>query len=754
MNDPARAALSYAAAGWQVIPLHSIRDGACTCGKADCARPGKHPRTKNGLKDGTTDSTVIERWWRQWANANIGVTTGAVSGIVALDIDPRHSGDESLKAFIHEHGELPATVEAVTGGGGAHLFFMHPGGTVKNRTGLLLGIDVRGDGGYIVAPPSAHISGGQYRWRDGHAPLQIKVAAIPPALLELLAAEQVPQANRILAPPSSTGVARLIQAAQRYAAQCEPASEGARNNAAFHIAGHLFALVTDDSERLTEEQVLNLLRPWNDRNAPPLLEAELKQSIRSASVNGTPRASKLVRTTSRRPATEVIEIGNGKADDVANPSTEKWPRPLGADAFYGLAGELVQLIEPHSEADPAALLVQTLVAFGNVIGRSAYFRVEGDRHFVNVFIVLVGRTAKGRKGTSWGHINGVFSEVDPTWARDRIMGGLSSGEGLIWHVRDAVWKQEPVREKGKANGRVVAYQNVQTDAGVPDKRLLVMEAEFASALKVASREGNTLSPTIRQAWDVGRLRILNKNSPAQSTNAHISIIGHVTREELRRHLQATEMVNGFANRFLWVCVRRSKTLPEGGNLGPDDLAGVTERITEAVHFARESKEMRRDDGARALWADVYPALSEGRTGLLGAALSRAEAQVLRLSCVYALLDQSTLIRTEHLKAALAVWDYVERSATYIFGAALGDPLADEILRQLIANPQGMSRTAIRDAFSRHKKSGDIDRAIEVLLEEGHAERRQEASGGRPVEMWLARSRCDESDRSDETPRVG
>ncbi len=751
MNDLVQAALTYAAAGWHVIPLHSIRDGACTCGKPDCASPGKHPRTKNGLKDGTTDPAVIERWWGQWPNANIGVCTGAASGIVVLDIDPRHGGDESLDAFIHEHGELPATIEALTGGGGAHLIFVHPGGIIRNRTGLLLGIDVRGDGGYIVAPPSAHISGGHYGWRDGRGPDETKPAALPQPLLELLAVDEPPSQGQV-AKGAGHARDRLIQAAQQYVARCGTAAEGARNNATFNIAGHLFSLVTDDGERLTDVQVLDLIRPWNERNSPPLGEGELRQTVQSAETNGTPRTNKLVSakggSLGKRMKAGTDQLGNGDSPE--------WPKPPAEEAFYGLAGELVRRIEPHSEADPAALLVQMLVAFGNVIGRTAYFRVEGDRHFVNLFAVLVGRTAKGRKGTSWGHINRVFSEVDPDWTSERIMGGLSSGEGLIWHVRDAVWKQEPIREKGKANGRVVAYQNVQTDAGVLDKRLLVMEAEFASALKVASREGNTLSPTIRQAWDVGRLRILNKNSPAQSANAHISIIGHVTREELRRHLQATEMVNGFANRFLWMCVRRSKTLPEGGSLGPDDLADLTQRITDAVHFARESEQMWRDDGARALWADVYPGLSEGRTGLLGAALSRAEAQVLRLSCVYALLDGSTLVRTEHLKAALAVWDYVERSATYIFGSALGDPLADEIFRLLAGSPQGMSRTDIRDAFSRHKKADEIDRALMVLQEEGHARHRQEGdTGGRPVEMWFARSSgCDQSDQRDETRPAG
>ncbi len=447
---------------------------------------------------------------------------------------------------------------------------------------------------------------------------------------------------------------------------------------------------------------------------------------------------------------ELLEASAAQPSEARQALAEsRWPDPPHEDAYHGLAGELVRLIEPHSEADPVALLVQFLVAFGNVVGRSAHFRVEGDQHFVNLFVVLVGPTSKGRKGTSWGHVGRLLRAVDSGWGQDRIMSGLSSGEGLIWQVRDPINRREPIREGGKKTGRVIDYQDVEVDPGEPDKRLLVVEAEFASALKVASREGNTLSPTIRQTWDVGALRILNKNSPARATGAHISIIGHVTRDELRRHLHATEMANGYANRFLWLCVRRSKTLPEGGNLREQDAADLSRKIAAAVEFARGAQQMARDDEARALWANVYPGLSEGRTGLLGAALSRAEAQVLRLSCVYALLDRSAVVRVEHLRAALALWEYVDRSAVYIFGSALGDPLADEIQRLLQGSPNGMTRTQIRDAFSRHKKNGEIDRALALLLEEGHANRREEESGGRPVEIWFARSSaCDISDQSD------
>jgi len=243
--------------------------------------------------------------------------------------------------------------------------------------------------------------------------------------------------------------------------------------------------------------------------------------------------------------------------EIADP----WPPAPDEAALHGLAGNFVRTIEPHSEADLAALLGQFLVVFGNAVGSRPHFMAESDRHGVNLNAVFVGKTAKGRKGTSWGHVRRVVAAADPDWS-DRIMNGLSSGEGLIWQVRDPIMRRDPIREKG----RVTGYEEVVADEGVKDKRLLVFEGEFASVLRVCAREGNTLSAVIRNAWDNGTLRILTKNTPAKATDAHISIIGHITQDELLRYLENTEAANGFGNRFLWFSVRRSKALPLGGKL--------------------------------------------------------------------------------------------------------------------------------------------------------------------------------------------
>ncbi len=413
-----------------------------------------------------------------------------------------------------------------------------------------------------------------------------------------------------------------------------------------------------------------------------------------------------------------------------------WPEPPAPEAYYGVAGDIVGAIEPHSEADPVALLVQILVGFGNVVGRGPHFVAEGDRHYVNMNAGMVGATSKGRKGSSWGQVRRLLERVDPDWCRDRIMGGLSSGEGLIWAVRDPIIQRQPLRDRGRV---VTGYQDVETDAGVADKRLLIFESELAGPLRVMGRDGNQLSPILRQAWDSGNLRIMTKNSPAKATGAHISLIAHITYDELRRYLDATEQGNGFANRFLWLCVRRSKFLPDDADRQIDEnvIGVLSDKLRKAVEFARRVGEMKRDAEAQADWSTVYRALSSGRLGLLGAVTSRAEAQTMRLACIYALLDCSDVVKREHLEAALALWSYCERSAKFIFGDATGDPVADAILEKLRSEPLGLTRSEIYDVLGRHQSRERIARSLTSLAQVGLARFEKGDSGGRPLERWFA-----------------
>jgi hypothetical protein len=450
------------------------------------------------------------------------------------------------------------------------------------------------------------------------------------------------------------------------------------------------------------------------------------------------------------------------ARTVGVPSDEGWPAPPDEAAYYGLAGRIVRALEPHTESDPVAILVQLLTAFGSAAGRGPHFQHESTQHYPRLNVVLVGKSSKARKGTSWEHVRSLMHAADEGWERRRVLSGLSSGEGLIQAVRNPRYEKRPIRQAG----RITGYDDELVDEGEPDKRLLVIEAEFARVLQAASREGSTLSAIIREAWDSGKLSVMTK-SPVAATDAHISIIGHITGDELLKCLSRTDSANGFANRFLWLCVRRSKLLPEGGNFTGLDVSAHVRDLKDALGFATRMGKtaLARDQDARALWRSVYPDLTADRPGRAGAVLGRAEAQVARLSLLYALLDQCGQIRREHLVAALALWDYVERSVVYIFGESTGDDLADQVIEELRAAPAGLSRSDLRDRFQRNRSAAELGRALKVLARHGLARMVPVVPGrgpGRPPERWIAArsSRYAENAENvgmraaDENPAVG
>jgi hypothetical protein len=400
-----------------------------------------------------------------------------------------------------------------------------------------------------------------------------------------------------------------------------------------------------------------------------------------------------------------------------------WPT-LDDAAFYGLAGDVVGAIAPNTEGDPVAILLNFLVMFGSAVGPSPYARVGATRHHTNEFVVHVGETARARKGTAHNEVERIVAEADPDW-KPRVMGGLSSGEGLIHAVRD------PVSKPSKDGTMTLVV------SGVADKRLLALEPEYSSVLQVASREGNTLSEVMRRSWDGNDLRTLTRNSPLVATAPHISLLGHITKQELLRELTETAQANGYANRHLFICVRRSKELPHRGALPDQGATALANRVRHALSAARQRGAVGRDDETNQVWEKVYSALTAERPGLIGAITARAEAHALRLSLLYALGDESGTMQRAHLEAALAIWQYAEDSVRFIFGDATGDPVADTILSTLRANGR-LTQTQISELFGKNQRAGRIQAALAALLTGGKARTWQgEADNGRPPTYWEA-----------------
>jgi hypothetical protein len=405
----------------------------------------------------------------------------------------------------------------------------------------------------------------------------------------------------------------------------------------------------------------------------------------------------------------------------------QWPKPPAEAAFGGLAGEVVRLIVPATEADPAALLLQLLVGFGNAIGRGLNVLADAHRHHANEYVVTVGETSRARKGTAWRQVRPFLAHIDPVWAERKIASGLSSGEGLIWEVRDPI--ADPDTQTGGPAGG---------DRGVADKRLLIVEGEFGRVLRVLAREGNTLSGVLRLGWDGDDLRTMTKQSPLKATMAHLSLAGHITQHELAKYLSDVEVFGGLGNRILWAAVKRSKILPRPAPLDEASISRLGSRLAAAAQLAGAAGEIGWTSTGLTLWESSYGRLTEDRPGLWGAITARAEAHVLRLALLYAALDLSAEIADTHLHAALALWRYCDQSAALLFGAAVGDRAADAILEALRQNPQGMTRTEIRRGVTPHNISASsLARALGLLLRFQLVRQEMSTTAGRPAERWFA-----------------
>jgi hypothetical protein len=241
------AALAYLARDWSVIPVEAR---------------GKRPLVAwLEFQQRLPTRAEIERWFERWPEANVGIVTGALSGLVVLDVDARHGGDASLARLEIEHAALPRTVEAATGGGGRHLYFAHPGGTVANRAGIVPGIDLRGDGGCVVAPPSLHASGRRYAWAAQRSPDAAPLAPLPPWLLVAGQRE---------------GELRGHTLAHWRELTRHGVEAGARNATLASLAGHLLWHGVDP------EVVVQLLHAWNRaRCRPPLEDEEVLRCVES-----------------------------------------------------------------------------------------------------------------------------------------------------------------------------------------------------------------------------------------------------------------------------------------------------------------------------------------------------------------------------------------------------------------------------------------------------------------------------------------
>lgn len=441
-----------------------------------------------------------------------------------------------------------------------------------------------------------------------------------------------------------------------------------------------------------------------------------------------PAAPAATRESHLRVVRPAGEPGRAVTPPAAGP---EWP-VLGKEAMHGLAADFVRMYDPHTEADPAAVLHVFLATSGCRFGRDYYVTGGNTRHAPKVWPVITGDTSTGAKGTAVAVVKSFWRRFDPHFMLTNTAAGLSTGEGLIRIVRD------PNGDDPNAPG---------FDEGVADKRLWVDAPEFVGVLDKSRREGNSLSATLREAYDDEVLQSMTSGSPLKATGSHIVITPQITPVELVMKLTATDVANGLANRFMVACSRMSKELPEGSSPSAEELKEFGDRLHHVSsglfrHTSGKS-ELRRTGAARNLWVAEYKRRFEERRGQsespVKSLLARWHANSARLSVIYALLDGVLEIDEVHVRAALAAWDYVEDSTRYVFGSEAGDRDLGRLMEYIDNSVGGRTRTDISvDLFAKHKTKAELDQLIAKLLARGGYVNKKAPGerGGRPAVVFV------------------
>ena len=421
-----------------------------------------------------------------------------------------------------------------------------------------------------------------------------------------------------------------------------------------------------------------------------------------------------------------------------------FPQPMREDAYYGIAGKCVNLMSQHCESNRESLLLQFLVVAGNIIGRSVYVYAGGAFLFPNEYVVCVGLTARGRKGTAWRMNDHLAVIVAPEWLDSCTVSEVQSGEGLVHRIRDEV-KGIPKRDRRRGKSDEPP-EEIVLDAGVGDKRLLPVEEEYSQILKMAQRQGNSLTENYRKGWDSPRkLRTTNKNSPLEATEPHISFIGHTNKEELIETLNHVDLSNGYANRILWCAAKRIKSMPNAEFLDwkryPDILDELKAVFKQCRPNTDEPKRFYKSDEAQQLWTKLYIKLNDEKEafGFIDGVLVRDTSHLLKLALIYAVLDQSKTIEVDHFKAALAICDYCQASARWLFRERTGNRLANTIVYALVRAPNGMTKQDISyNVCYRNTPMLNIEKALETLAR-AHLVRLQLelAKDNKPIQRWFA-----------------
>ena len=381
------------------------------------------------------------------------------------------------------------------------------------------------------------------------------------------------------------------------------------------------------------------------------------------------------------------------------------PDPLSEDAYHGLAGRHLRNIEANSEAHPAGILGIFLSGFGSIVGRRAFILVEDSIHFPAVNVLVTGKSSRSRKDTATGRALRPLKEADNVWAKDSIHQSFASGEALTAYFHNRFQKMPP-----------------------KPIRLFVTDTEFKTTMTICGRQGNTLSEGYRRLFNGDPMENIVKKARLYAPYTCGSVSGAITLGELQETLKQVEIESGFVNRFLTMLIHRVRRISRPNRV--TDAAAISERaaiVTELREVLRWVEKHSADihgvhagepltgismswaDDAGELWDSFYNGLGDDDAEYL----NRAEVFVLRLTMIYALLDKSAVMKVEHVKAALAVWEYAKQSAALVYGSAQS-PDVTRLLGKALASGK-MTRGSVSNFFGRHKSAEELDWLMEEVV---------------------------------------
>lgn len=670
------AALWFAGRGFGIFPVWSTRDGRCRCpAGASCTSPGKHPITANGFKDATTDESRIRTFLSAGSEPNYGMLPP--DGVFVWDVD---TDDERarLAALEARHGPLPATLRDDTGNG-QHLFLRWPEGLprpIHKMFGLVTRWGSGAAQGYVVGPLSVHVSGRVYRSAAGTTG---DIATLPDAWA---AAAVAGETGTITFKPAG-GDASAVQVGGRH--------DWLRDRARFY-AGTL----------RDPDVLLAAVMAENDKLAVPKARDEVIRAIGDALLKFPADPVEEDPETGERRTFAPDDIGMLAPDESGD-----FPPPPAPAAYGGVLGECAIALAGGTDASLVGLLGSLLAFSGALIPGQAY---QHRMQTTSPYIALVGESGTGRKGTAMWRAHGAMCDaLEEVYVNRVLLDGINSGEGLITALE---WRQRTYPQEPTVG--------------------LLFEEEFATVLASRSRDGSTLDPKLRAAWDGGPLsnRRSNETITVKPTYWLPALVA-ITPVELRARIGADAMQSGSANRWLYIPVaRRADT----GIATEPRLPG---ELRDALRFAR-----RDAMDAKRPVAGVHPRVTATLTeyqdhvtrtsqGTAADLVRRMSGTAFRLALVHAMADRSGQVGPEHLERALAVTEYARRGLGWVFGGSVGNRDADLLLRTLRKvgrlRLRTITRELFRDPLRRQAAMDELHRLgyarIEVVQE----------TGGRPRE---------------------